>query len=161
MRNRRAIDAIDARILIFLARHPRATNVALAEALGLARNTVQTRLTRLEERGALGNFERRVDPAALGYPLSAYVTAQVTQSRLASVAERLAEIPEVLHVEGLSGPIDLLIHVVAVDAEDLYRVAGSILAIPGVSRTTTALVMRELVDYRVRPLMERLATTRG
>ena len=50
-----------------------------------------------------------------------------------------------------------LVHTVAADADDLYRIAGQILAIPGVERTNTALVMRELVSYRITPLLQRRA----
>src|SRR6476646_4823953 len=37
----------------------------------------------------------------------------------------------ILEVYGLSGPVDLLARVVARDADDLYRIAGQILATPG------------------------------
>ncbi|MDT7664740.1 MAG: hypothetical protein QOD04_4296, partial [Pseudonocardiales bacterium] len=69
-------DALDARLLLALTEEPRATTVALAERLGLSRNTVQARLAALEARGVLTTFERRIDPAALGYPLTAFVTVQ-------------------------------------------------------------------------------------
>ncbi|MFF1273082.1 Lrp/AsnC family transcriptional regulator [Streptomyces marokkonensis] len=151
------IQPTDARLLLALAAHPRATTVALAEASGLSRNTVQSRLAALDRTGAVGSFERRVDPAALGYPLSAFVTTQVAQRRLDEVAHALAAIPEVLEVHGLTGDTDLLVHVVATDAEDLYRVAGHILDVPGVERTSTALVMRQLVPYRLAPLLHRTA----
>jgi DNA-binding Lrp family transcriptional regulator len=82
------------------------------------------------------------------------------QRRLAETADALAAIPEVLQVHGISGQLDLLVHVVAANAEDLYRIAGQILAIPSVERSTTALVMRELVDYRITPLLRRLANQR-
>lgn len=109
------------------------------------------------ERDTLASFERRVPPAVLGYPLTAFITAAVTQRRLDEVAAALATVPEVLEVHGISGPVDLMIHVVARDADDLYRVAGRILAIPGVERTNTALVMRQLVDYRITPLLRQEA----
>lgn len=152
-----AIDATDARLLLALAADPRATVLALAERTGLSRNTVQARLARLDERGVLGGFERRIDPAALGYPLTAFVTVRVTQRLLDDVAAALDGVPEVIEVLGLSGDADLLVQVVARDADDLYRIAGALLAVPGVERTTTGLVMRRLVDHRVRPLLERLA----
>ncbi len=60
-------------------------------------------------------------------------------------------------MQGISGPNDLLIQVVATDADDLYRIAGQILAIPDIQRTSTALVMRDLVDYRLTPLLRRAA----
>ncbi|HYH33093.1 MAG TPA: Lrp/AsnC family transcriptional regulator [Pseudonocardia sp.] len=151
------VDAADARLLLALAASPRATVLALAEAVGMSRNTVQARLAGLDARGVLGSFERRIDPAALGYPLTAFVMVQVTQRLLDEVAAALEEIPEVIEVLGLSGDTDLLVQVVARDADDLYRTAGRLLAIDGVQRTTTGLVMRRLVEHRTAPLLRRLA----
>jgi len=156
MRTDDLLDGIDARLLLALRDDPRATVLSLAQRLGLSRNTVQARLARLEQGRALAGFERRIEPAALGYPLTAFITVTVTQRLLDEVAAALAEIAEVLEVFGLSGPTDLLVRVVARDADDLYRVAGQILATPGVERTETALAMRRLVDYRSSALLERL-----
>ena len=117
------LDATDARLLLALSADPRASALSLAQQLGLARNTVQARLTRLESSGALDAFERRVRPAALGYRLGAYITVQV----------------------------------VAVDADDLWRLSEQVLAIPGVQRTDTNLALRRFVDHRVTPLLERAA----
>ncbi|MBH0120480.1 Lrp/AsnC family transcriptional regulator [Rhodococcus sp. CX] len=150
-------DATDARLLLELTRTPRATGVELAARLGLSRNTVQARLARWEAEGVLASFERRVDPRALGYPLAAYVATRVDQHRLDSVVAALAEIPEVTEVYGMAGQTDLSVKVVATDADDLYRLAGQILEIPGVERTNMALVMRELVPQRTAPLLRRLA----
>jgi DNA-binding Lrp family transcriptional regulator len=120
---------------------------------------VQARLASLEARGVLRSFERRIDPTALGFPLAAFVRVQVTQRLLDEVATALGGIPEVLEVLGLSGDSDLLVHLVARDADDLYRIAGRLLAIDGVERTTTGLVMRRLVDHRMAPLLNQLAST--
>ncbi|MFD7996130.1 Lrp/AsnC family transcriptional regulator [Streptomyces mexicanus] len=160
MNSERTLDATDARILLALAADPRATVVALAEQLGLSRNTVQARVARMEQSGALSSFERRITPKALGHPLTAFVTAQVNQHQLAEVSRALAGIAEVVEVFGLSGETDLLVRVVAADAEDLYRIAGQILAVPGIERTTTALAMRELVPHRLTPLLHRAANRR-
>src|SRR4051794_28093852 len=127
-----AVDATDARLLLALAEDPRATVMALSQRLGLARNTVQARLTRLEGAGVLAPFDRRIRPEALGHPLSAYVTVQVVQRSLADVADALAHMPEVLEVTALSGVTDLLLHVAARDADDLWRITEQVLAIPGV-----------------------------
>ncbi|KHL04553.1 Lrp/AsnC family transcriptional regulator [Sinomonas humi] len=156
-RTNAAVDPIDARILAALNRDPRATVIALAERTGLSRNTVQARLGKLEgQGGVLQEFERRIDPAALGYPLNAFILTAVTQQKLAAIGRALDGIPEIVEVQGLSGVTDLLVHVVARDADDLYRIAGRVLDIDGVEKTTTALVMRELVHYRVSPLVQQL-----
>ncbi|ORJ57075.1 Lrp/AsnC family transcriptional regulator [Mycobacterium simiae] len=151
--SQRMVDDTDARILRALVAAPRATAVALAQTTGLARNTVHARLARLESGGVLQSFERRIDPGALGYPLTAFVMVTVTQRKLDRIGDALAGVPEVLEVHGLSGVTDLLVHVVARDADDLYRLAGQILDIDGVEKTTTGLVMRRLVDYRLGPLL--------
>jgi DNA-binding Lrp family transcriptional regulator len=151
------VDPTDARLLLALTEEPRATTTALAERTGLSRNTVQARLARLAQHGMLDSFERRISPKALGYPLSGLVMIQVTQRRLDEVAAALDQIPEVLQVQGISGETDLFAHVAARDADDLYRIAGRVLAIPGVERTNIALVMRDLVDYRIAPLLRRVA----
>lgn len=151
------LDATDARLLLELSQTPRATGVELSQRLGLSRNTVQARLSRWEASGVLGSFDRRVDPRALGYPLTAFVATRVDQHQLDAVVAALADIPEVVEVHGMTGQTDLSVKVVAKDADDLYRLTGQILKIPGVERTNMALVMRELVGPRMTPLLERLA----
>ncbi len=151
------VDATDARLLLALAEDPRASVMALSQRLGLARNTVQARLSRLESSGALAPLDRRVRPEALGYRLGAYVTVQVAQRSLAEVSDGLARIPEVLEVTGLSGVADLLVQVAAKDADDLWRITERVLAIEGVQRIDTALAMRRFLDHRLTPLLERAA----
>ena len=150
------VDSLDASILIALNKDPRATVIALAEKTKLSRNTVQARLAKLEKQGVLHSFERRIDPGALGYPLTAFILTSVIQRKLSHIAEALDSVPEVVEVHGLSGVTDLLVHVAARDADDLYRIAGRILDINGVEQTTTALVMRKLIDYRLTPLLTKL-----
>jgi DNA-binding Lrp family transcriptional regulator len=151
-----APDALDACLLLALTAQPRATTLALAETTGASRNTVQARLKRFDNHAVLRSFEHRINPAALGYPLTAFISIIVRQQDLDEVGAALAQISEVLEVYGLSGPIDLLARVVAKDADDLYRIAGLILATAGVERTETALTMRHMVDYRIAPLLNRV-----
>jgi DNA-binding Lrp family transcriptional regulator len=151
------VDATDARLLLALAEDPRASVMALSQRLGLARNTVQARLSRLESSGALAPLDRRVRPEALGYRLAAYMSVQVVQRGLAEVSRALADVPEVLEVTGLSGAADLLVHVVAQDADDLWRITEQVLAIDGVQRVDTALALRRFVDHRLAPLLRRAA----
>jgi DNA-binding Lrp family transcriptional regulator len=155
MVSQRIADDIDAALLQALVKDPDATNLALADSTGLARNTVRARLARYADEDSLRPFDRRVDPAFLGYPLQAFLLTTVTQRKLASISVSLREVPEVLEVHGLSGVADLLVHVVARDTDDLYRIAGRVLDIDGVKRTTTNLVMGEFVDYRIGQLIGR------
>jgi len=147
-------DALDAKLLLALRRDPRAATIALADEVGVSRNTVQARLAKWTQSRALATYDRCINPTFLGYPMRAFVRTRVRQRLLAEVSAALAEVPEVVEVLGLSGGADLLVQVVARDADDLYRIAGQILEIRGVRQTNTSLVMRELVDYRLAQLLE-------
>ncbi|WP_347110528.1 Lrp/AsnC family transcriptional regulator [Paenarthrobacter sp. S56] len=149
------LDGTDTRLLSAMAKDPRGTVVALAQKLGLSRNTVQARMAQLEKKHAFLSFERRINPVALGYPLTAFISVHVQQQKLAGLSQELSDIPEILEGFGLTGSADLLLRVVALDAEDLYRINGKILACDGVERTDTALAMREMIPYRVQPLLGR------
>lgn len=151
------LDGTDARILLALRDDPRLSGVELAQRLGLSRNTVQSRLARLESGEALAGVDRRVEQRALGYPLTAFVTVRADQHRLPSIERDLAAVPEVLEVHGIAGEDDVMIRIAAKDTDDLYRIAGVILSVPGVERTEVALSVREMVGYRTAPLLARLA----
>jgi DNA-binding Lrp family transcriptional regulator len=153
MRHDRLVDRFDARLLRAIVSDPGASTVKLANETGVSRNTVQARLNRWNANGVVLPFDRRIDPAFLGYPLRAFVLTRVKQRLLEEVSAALTEIPEVVEVLGLSGDVDLLVQVVSRDGDDLYRVAGRILGIRGVLRTRTSLVMRELVDFRLTQLI--------
>ena len=150
----RSYDAVDLSLLTALADDPRATIAALAERLRLSRNTVHARLARLEETGAFLAFDRRVNPAALGHPLTAFLEVTVRQRELPAIVDRLAQIPEVVQAYGHSGAADLRVHVVCRDTDHLFRIDAAILAIDGVERTETSLSMGELIPYRIRPLID-------
>ncbi|TDW29055.1 Lrp/AsnC family transcriptional regulator [Cryobacterium psychrophilum] len=149
------LDQTDTRLLRALSEDPRSTFVALAQKLGLSRNTVQARMARLEESNTFLSFDRRVNPIALGYPLTAFIEVHVQQKRLAKIVTELAQIPEIVQAHGMSGQSDLLVRVVCTDADDLFRIDGTILAVEGVERTETSLAMGEVIPFRVAPLLER------
>ncbi len=151
------LDATDSKILLALSEDARLSGVELAQRLGLSRNTVQSRLARLESGELLRATDHRVDPRALGYPLTAFVSARLDQHRLDGIERALHDVTEVVEVHGITGGDDILIRIVARDTDDLYRIAGTILGIPGVERTEISLSMREMVPYRTVPLLRRRA----
>jgi DNA-binding Lrp family transcriptional regulator len=152
------LDDLDLDLLAALLRDPRRTVAALASDLDAARSTVQGRIDRLERRGLLANSGPNVDPELLGYTVLAFVTVSVAQRRF-ELAQELAATPEVLEVHATTGTGDLHCRVVARDNHHLFDVIEGLLANPGVQRTTTQIALRELVSYRVDPLVEQLRST--
>ncbi|WP_308491100.1 Lrp/AsnC family transcriptional regulator [Microbacterium terrisoli] len=148
------LDSVDLELLATLSHEPRATVVAIADKLGLSRNTVQARMARLERSGAFLSFERAISATALGFPIEAFISVTVRQADLPYIRTELHRVPEVVQAHGLSGPIDLLVQVACRDTQHLFDTDARILSIEGVERTETSLAMGEVIGYRVQPLMD-------
>jgi len=150
-------DAVDLRILQALVVEPRLTVSELAERAGVVRNTAQARLERLQREGVLTANDRAVDIRVLGFEISAIVAISLRHSEIDEACAALEENPAVLLVEEVTGSNgDLLVRVAATGTDDLQRVVHSLLRTPGVVSTTTQVVLRTRVPYRVSPLLERL-----
>ncbi len=100
-----------------------------ARRLGVARGTAQARLDRLQARGVIPGFGPDLDPAALGYVVTAFVTLEIAQgSGRDGVVAHLRGIPEVLEVHTVTGQGDLLCRIVARSNADLQRVIDAVVA---------------------------------
>ncbi|GAT69601.1 asnC family transcriptional regulator [Planomonospora sphaerica] len=148
------IDELDARLINLLAAEPRLGVLECSRRLGVARGTVQARLDRLIARGVITGFGPDVDPAALGYDVTAFVTLQIRQvSGHDPVAVQLAAIPQVLEVHTITGGDDMHCRVVARSNADLQRVIDRIVDVQGVVRTSSVIALDTPVPYRVMPLV--------
>ena len=147
------IDELDARLLRALDDAPRVGVLELSRRLGVARGTVQARLDRLVERGVISSFAPTLDPAALGYAVTAFATLEISQGQGQAVLAHLGEIPEVLEVHTITGPGDMLCRVVARSNADLQRVLDRVTQYPEIVRTSTVIALSNPVRHRVLPLV--------
>ncbi|MFW6773455.1 Lrp/AsnC family transcriptional regulator [Nocardioides sp. CPCC 205120] len=155
------LDRLDAEILGRLSVNARMGVAELAGALGVARNTVQARLRRLEDEGVLRGYGTDVDLRAAGLHVQAFVAIELDQKRLPEVIAALRDTPEVVEVVTQAGREDLLARVAAPDHPALQAVVTGIIALPAVRHTTTTLAVGTPVRYRVQPLLEKITRTRG
>jgi DNA-binding Lrp family transcriptional regulator len=157
-----SIDRLDAALVELLATEPRVGVLEASRRLGAARGTVQARLDRLRERGVITGYGPDVDPAALGYEVTAFITLEIRQAGGHDpVAERLAAIPEVLEVHTITGVGDMLCRVVARTNADLQRVLDAIVSAEGVVRSSTLISLATQVPYRIIPLVRAAASSPG
>ncbi len=151
------MDDLDRRVLDVFARHPRVGVLEASRRLGVARGTVQARLDRLTADGVITGWGPELSPAALGYPVTAFLTLEIRQEATSggghdAVGAHLAEIPEVLEAHTITGAGDLVVRVVARSNTDLQRVIDRALADPAIVRSSTVIALAEPVPYRVLPL---------
>ncbi len=151
-----ALDAIDRRILRALQRDGRMPMVDLAAEIGLSPTPCQRRVRRLEEEGVIAGYGAVLDPARLGLPIQAFVMVAL-ESHAEEVVHRfhqaLAERPEVLAAYTMSGEMDYLLHVLAVDFEAYAEFAlKALLRMPGVKETRSSFVLATLKPPREIPV---------
>jgi DNA-binding Lrp family transcriptional regulator len=154
-----SIDALDARLLGLLADEPRIGVLECSRRLRVARGTVQSRMDKLVERGVVRGFGPEIDPAGLGYAVTAFVTLEISQRYGHDpVAAHLGDIPEVLEAHTITGSGDLLCRIVARSNADLQRVIDLVVGYEGIVRASTIIALAEQIRYRTLPLV-RTATS--
>lgn len=149
-----AVDTLDAAILALFAAEPRIGVLEASRRLRVARGTVQARLDRLELTGVVRGWGPDVDPQAMGFPVTAFVTLEISQgSGHDPVGEHLALIPEVIEAHTVTGPGDLWCRVVARSNSDLQRVLDTVVSFPGIERSATMITLATQIEHRTMPLV--------
>ncbi len=153
-----AIDGLDAQIVQLFAADPRIGVLEASRRLGVARGTVQARLNRLDRSGVVRRWGPELDPEALGYPVTAFVTLEIRQGGGHDpVGQHLALIPEVIEAHTVTGPGDLWCRVVARSNSDLQRVLDKVVSYPGIERSATMITLASQIEHRVLPLVAEAA----
>lgn len=147
------IDPLDASILAELQVDARVGVLELSRRLGIARGTAQARIDRLVATGVIREFSINLNLAAVGYHVRAYVTVEVKEGQIDSVLEPLKKIDEVVEVNSVAAQGDMLCLVVARSNQHLMEVLESILSIPDIARTSTAIVLKSQIENRYQQLL--------
>jgi DNA-binding Lrp family transcriptional regulator len=156
------MDDLDVRLLELFTAEPRIGALEASRRLSVARGTITARLERLERTGVVTGWGPQVDPAAIGHPVTAFLTLEIRQGVGHDVVgEHLAGIPEVLEVATITGAGDLWCRVVARSNADLQTVIDRGLAHPGIVRSSTVIALATQVPYRVLPLIAAIAAIGG
>jgi DNA-binding Lrp family transcriptional regulator len=138
------LDEVDGRVIAELRRDGRASVSAVAQATGISRANAYARVNKLVESRVITGFGARIDPVLAGQHSSAYVTLTIEQASWQDLRDRLALIPEVVHIALVGGDFDVMLLVRARDNCDLRRVVlEELQAIPAVRATRTALIFED------------------
>lgn len=140
-----ALDDLDLSILSKLESNAKITLLELARQLGAPRSTIRERIQRLERSGVIKGYTAVIDPGKLGFGIK--VMVQVTRDQRVTMETYISEmisVPEVTHVQLISGETDELVTIYVRDVDHLRDVLyNKIGSLPGVMRTSTAVVLYE------------------
>jgi Lrp/AsnC family transcriptional regulator, leucine-responsive regulatory protein len=143
------LDDLNRRLLLELQDQARRSLAELGRRVGLSAPAVGERLQRLEQAGVVRGYHAELDPAALGYPLSAVVRVRPAAGQLAKVADLARQTPEVVECLRITGEDCFFLRLHLRDVEHLEEVIDRFQLF---GQTTTSIVQSAPVPSRGLPL---------
>ena len=152
------LDAIDLRILGALQENARIANTELAAAVGLSPAPCLRRVRALEERGVIRKHVSLVSPAAVGLPVSVFVSISL-ERQVEEALKRFERVilarPEVMECYLMTGDADYLLRVVCADLGAYERfVLDHLTKVPGVSSIRSSFALKQVKYSTALPLLE-------
>ena len=133
------MDDLDRNILAQLSQDARLSVAVLARRVKVARSTVQARLERLENTGAIAGYTVRLGDGARINRIRATVLLTLESRSLPGILTRLKQVPQVERVHTTSGRVDLLLQLATSTTGELDEILDRIGAIDGV-KTSESLI---------------------
>jgi Lrp/AsnC family leucine-responsive transcriptional regulator len=156
-RSAATLDDFDRKILAVLRENARASNVEIAETVGLSEAPCSRRIRRMESEGVIRGYSARMEPEAIGIGFVAYVTLvldYITASTAQEFVDRIGEIPEIVSCYIVSGGYDAILHVAARDSRAYSDIVfDKLRRIPGVKDVRSSFVMRTIKESPGLPLL--------
>jgi len=131
----------DQQLLALLRGKARASTTELAQILGVSRSTVQKRLERLESEGVIAGYTVLLSSEYLDQEIKAHVMVTVSPHRTNDIIAAMEKLDAVRAIYSVSGPYDLIVEVAALSVKELDTVIDSIIAIDGVERTVSSVIL--------------------
>ncbi|MFT5258309.1 MAG: Lrp/AsnC family leucine-responsive transcriptional regulator [Saprospiraceae bacterium] len=142
------LDAIDRKILNQLQRNARISNVELAKRVNLSPSPCLERVKRLEQNEVIQGYHAVLTPAKVNAALLVFVEVtldRTTNSVFEVFARQMKSIPEVLECHMVAGGFDYLLKLRFANMQRYRNFLGHQLAsLPGISQTSTFMVMEEV-----------------
>jgi len=143
------LDEIDARILAALDADGRLSMSELGRIVGMSAPSVTERVRRLENNGVIRGFTIDVDTRALGYQIRAMVRIRPLPGKLHLVERMIAERPEFIECDKITGDDPFLARLVVRSIEEMDDVLE---ALSEYATTSTAVIKATSVARRLPPV---------
>ncbi len=145
-------DVINEKILRELTHNGRASNLELADRVGLSPSACLRRVQELERSGVIKGYRAVLDRSALGIGFIAYITVGLSDHTKASqeAFERsISRAPEVIECHNITGTMEYLLRVEVSDLAKYKIFHTEVLGIlPQVTSITSYVVMGSPKDER-------------
>jgi len=135
-------DDLDYQILSFMQKDGRVSLTEIASKTNMSVAGIRKRVNKLMEENIL-QIIGRVEPSRVGF--NAYASLQIAVrpvEQLASVIEKISQMPEVSFLATVSGDYDLEINVMCRDNEHFNRLTEQIYAMQGVNHCRSVMYLK-------------------
>jgi Lrp/AsnC family leucine-responsive transcriptional regulator len=139
------LDELDRRLIDALDRNARTSTADLAKLIGLSPQSTSDRVKRMEDLGVLAGFTVRLNPAALGLGIGAYIRIRPAMGELRRVAQLVTEIPEIIECDRVTGEDCFVAKLFVARVEELERVIDRLLPY---AQTNTSIIQSSPVTRR-------------
>lgn len=141
-------DGIDKKILSIILHAADTSKAEIARRVGLAASAIGERLRRMEDAGAITGYAARLNGAALGYPLLAYVfVRELKPNTSTDTAARLTTVTGAEEVHKIAGEDCFLLKIRVRGTEELADILDAeVNTIPSVSGVRTTIVLRTMLE---------------
>ncbi len=134
-------DDLDRRLIALLREDGRAPVSRLATALGVSRATIQTRIDRLLDTGAVLGFTIRAREDSGPHGVRAIMMIEVSGQSTTKVIRSLRGIPALHQLHSTNGNWDLVAQLSAESLADFDRVLREVRGIPGITNSETSILL--------------------
>jgi len=135
------VEETDRAIVAALSQDGRLSYTDLAERVGLSVSAAHQRVRRLEQRGVIRGYHARLEPEAVGLPLTAFVAIRpIDPSQPDDAPDRLATLPEIESCYSVAGEDFYLLLVRVAGPSDLERLLQEIRKVANVATRTTVVL---------------------
>lgn len=144
-KERDSVDPTNVLILGELQRDARVSVAELGRRVGLSAPAVAERIARLEAGGVIRGYHADVDPAAVGFSLTAVIRIRPAPRQIGAVAEVAAGAPEVVECQRITGEDCFLVKAHVRDVGHLEELIDRFTIF---GQTTTSIVQSSPVSAR-------------
>jgi len=151
-----ALDPFDLKILTYLQRAGRCSNVELADAIGLSQTPCLARTKRLQQLGVIRGYGAHIALEKLGEHVVVFSEVTISSHRrhdFRRFEAAAAAHPEIVECYNVSGGYDYLMKVVAPSVARFQALMERLLQDDiGIEKFNSRIVLRQPLDKRAYPL---------
>ena len=145
------IDKLDREILDILMKDAKIPYTDIAKRLIVSAGTIHVRMKRMERLGIVKGATLILDPARIGYDMTAFVGIYLMKgSDYSKVIKEIDRIPEIVEAHYTTGEYSIFVKLICKNTDHLREVINEKMQpIEGISRTETIISLGESIKKQV------------